>query len=366
MPLLHPRDGEDVDDDDHDHNSKRHAGSSSSFNGAPKPSAYRVKVPNSPPKRDETAFLQSVPNVAPDESYGNDERQLNDFLIKHPMCSLEATSQKTLAVVSSVLKSNGFCHPKPLPVVGKSYDDKMLCPPNKTIGERECVCGDKCMAAFLARWRHGSNTDLAFVCKEYLLPDEHAAFLAGKGLPIRRKKCLLCSRYFTSFLYYKARVDPTFKLEEVGLEPLSFQNQVCTSLEPKERKRPNKEEEAKEEETKEEEQEAKEEEQQEQQEEDAFQRAMRETQNRPVENASLVSSQDGYRPGAMLFVDENFFSSRMTSREGPLASLAWQPVVKFQSNHYKYVKDAGGTAKILQIGIGSEPDPDFRTAPAAQ
>tara|TARA_Y100000389_G_C17376332_1_gene471855 strand:- start:167 stop:319 length:153 start_codon:yes stop_codon:yes gene_type:complete len=44
--------------------------------------------------------------------------------------------------------------------------------------------------------RYGGDTDKAFVCKEFLLPEQYASFLAGKGLPPRRGKCLLCTRYF--------------------------------------------------------------------------------------------------------------------------------------------------------------------------
>ena len=247
------------------------------------------------------------------------------------MCSLEATSQKTLKTVASIFQNSGMSTPVELPVIGKSYDDNMLRPPNKMTGERECVCGDRCMATFLAKWRHGPDTDLGFVCTEYLLPDERSSFLAGGGLPQRRKKCLLCYRYFVSFLYYKARVDPTFNIQEAGLTPLAFTNHVAPpelagGL-------------------------------------PADQLELQRTQTEPLQSASLVSSRDGYKPSAMLFVDEDFFS-RQAARQGPLAPLVWQPVVKFSSNHYKFVKTAESGPRILQVGIGS--DLDFCNAPAAQ
>lgn len=296
------------------------------------PEKNKVTIPDQPVNRVPGELLHEIPGILEDESYGDDERKLNEFLIKHPMCSLEATSQKTLKTVASIFQNSGMSTPIELPVVGKSYDDQMLCPPNKMIGERECICGDRCMATFLAKWRHGPDTDLGFVCTEYLLPDERSSFLAGGGLPQRRKKCLLCYRYFVSFLYYKARVDPTFNIKEAGLTPLAFTNHVAPpELESGVST--------------------------------ADQLELQRTQTEPLQSASLVSSRDGYKPSAMLFVDEEFFS-RQAARQGALAPLVWQPVVKFSSNHYKFVKTAESGPRILQVGIGS--DLDFCNAPAAQ
>ena len=41
-----------------------------------------------------------------------------------------------------------------------------------------------------------------------------------------------------------------------------------------------------------------------------------------------MSTQDGYRPEAMLFVDEEFAASSRAAREGRAATLVWKPVVK--------------------------------------
>tara|TARA_X000001036_G_scaffold120529_3_gene114055 strand:- start:272 stop:613 length:342 start_codon:yes stop_codon:yes gene_type:complete len=78
-------------------------------------------------------------------------------------------------------------------------------PPNDAIGERPCINGERCLAKFIAQVRYGGDTDKAFVCKEFLLPDQHSAFLAGKGLPQRRGKCLLCTRYFQHYTYILVR-----------------------------------------------------------------------------------------------------------------------------------------------------------------
>jgi len=80
--------------------------------------------------------------------------------------------------------------------VPKSHDDLFLSAADENIGERPCVNGDRCLANFMAQLRYGVDTKMAFTCKEFLLPTEYASFKEGKGLPQRKKKCLLCSRYF--------------------------------------------------------------------------------------------------------------------------------------------------------------------------
>lgn len=69
------------------------------------------------------------------------------------------------------------------------------------------------------------------------------------------------------------------------------------------------------------------------------------------ESSSAVASEDGYRPDAMLFVDEEFVASSRMAREGQLANLTWKPVVRFQSSHYRYVMGMTGP-HIVQVGVG--------------
>lgn len=45
-------------------------------------------------------------------------------------------------------------------------------------------------------------------------------------------------------------------------------------------------------------------------------------------NASMVHARDGYKPEAMLFVDEEFATTSRASREGATATLMWKPVVR--------------------------------------
>ena len=85
-----------------------------------------------------------------------------------------------------------------LEVVPKSHDDAYLRPPNvEVLGERPCCLGERCICVWMARWRYGDDTDLAFVGTEFLLPSQRAAFEAegASALPPTPGKCLVCSRY---------------------------------------------------------------------------------------------------------------------------------------------------------------------------
>ena len=141
----------------------------------------------------------------------------------------EATSSRTLQLVAGMFEKASIRTPT-LPVVPKSYDDQSMRPPNTRIGERACVCGETCICAFLAKLRFGPETEYAFVGTEFLLPDERERFLAGQGLPERRKKCLLCMRYFQHYNYLSARTNPDFRVGgPVQLQ--AFENAVLEGVE---------------------------------------------------------------------------------------------------------------------------------------
>ena len=84
-----------------------------------------------------------------------------------------------------------------LEVVPKSHDDAHLRPPDPSLGERPCCLGERCICVWMARWRYGDDTDLAFVGTEFLLPSQRAAFErdGASALPPTPGKCLVCSRY---------------------------------------------------------------------------------------------------------------------------------------------------------------------------
>ena len=328
-------------------------------------------VPEAPPARPSplggASFLSREASVAPDESYGADERALNDFIALHPMCSMEATSHKTMQLVGTMFEKASV-QVADVPVVKKSYDDGYLryertqilptlaarnahhycsllvrSPPNIQIGERPCACDAHCMCTLMAKHRHGAESSLGFIGTEFLLPTERETFLAGKGLPPRRKKCLVCTRYFQNFLYIQARIcnsnlprkrvnttatlaqartDPNFRVTGAPIGMQAFGNTVAEPPDDGPDDEPD------------------------------LAELGRSMSDLPV-NASPVSSLDGYKAEAMLFVDEEFAGSSRAAREGRASTLAWKPVVAFKTRHYRYVRGTEGP-HLVQVGIGAD------------
>lgn len=170
-----------------------------------------------------------------------------------------------------------------------------------------------CMAKFIAKVRYGPENDKGFVCKEFLLPSQHANFRQGKGLPPIQQKCLLCYRYWLSYTYLLARTDGNFKLPPSTLLQ-TFANKVGGLPD---------------------------------------HASVCSTSGDLPTHASLVSCNDGYHSHAMLFVDEEF-AQRAAQRETPLCALSFKPMVRFCSTHYRYTSDPDGSRRIVQVGIGHD------------
>lgn len=279
--------------------------------------ASKAPTPEGPPPPG--VFFQQQTGVNEDESYGDDEKALNTFLKLHPMLSTEASSVKTLASVANLFHKAAV-QVGDLPTVTKTHDDLFLRPANTRIGERPCINDDRCLAKFLAQVRFGADSPKAFTCTEFLLPDVHKRFLDGRGLPPRRSKCILCYRYFTTFVYTAARADPSFRaIEASGLGVQAFQNSICPPADAAPA--------------------------------DDLAQLERDVGTGPS-HASALNCQDGYAAHAALFVDEAF-SQQRAGREDKLGALAFRPQVRFDSSHYRYVLDAGGP-RIEQVGIGAQ------------
>lgn len=105
-----------------------------------------------------------------------------------------------MQLVAGMMEKAHVCIPD-LESVPKSHDDMFLCRANLDIGERPCVCGQRCLANFVSKIRYGPDNDKGFVCKEFLLPSQYKNFLEGNGLPPTQQKCLLCSRYWLNYTY---------------------------------------------------------------------------------------------------------------------------------------------------------------------
>lgn len=222
----------------------------------------------------------------------------------------EATSHRTLQLVGDLVEQSSI-PTRELEVVGKAYDDAYLRAPDVGRGERPCCMGDKCICVWLARWRHGDDTEKAFVGAEFLLPSQRALFEASGALPAAPGKCLVCTRYATTFMYRLARSDPAFR------------GNVRVPL-------------------------------------TAFGNAMLEGDSLPT-HASLVNAEDGYRRDALLFVDEAWADA--PAARGPMSAFLFRPCVKFVSTHYAYVLDPdSGQPRLVQRGVGTntEADSHFR------
>ena len=219
---------------------------------------------------------------------------------------------KTMQLVASMMEKVHIPVPE-IPVVGKRHDDMFLSPPLVSIGERACVCGDRCLGNFIAKVRYGASTNKGFTVKEYLLPSQLEDFERGRGLPAQRQKCLICSRYWQNYVYILARTDPNFHLSS-GMTAQSFSNAASPLPD--------------------------------------HEQMVAAAKDMPL-NASPVACADGYKASAMLFVDEEFASTR-TQRETRLGALLFRPVVRFCSNHYKYITDPDGGKRIVQVGVAHE------------
>lgn len=270
------------------------------------------------PKTATEALLTPARALAADESRAAEDEALDQLLYSSPMASMEATNQASLQVVATMLE-RAVVTPDELPVVPKSHDDMYLREPDVSVGERPCSRGDACICRTMAIMRYGTATDLAFVCTEYLLPEERETFLCSGELPARREKCLVCTRYFQHYAYVLARTDPDFDPTNVSPVLHTFVNSagVVDSQTSKHEDDP-----------------------------------VVSTLRRPFRNASVTRARDGYRADAMLFVDEEFFNTSPSARQSPMSALPWRSIVRFCAAHYCYQRGSNGRPCMTQSRIG--------------
>ena len=313
-------------------------------------------------------LLSSEPTATPDEIYGEDEVALNEFTKLHSICSAEATASSTLQTLGTFC-SRQMIKTAALEKISKTWDDGQLRSarspqpaarspqpaarsvvtsmhhsvrrkPNLQVGERACVCGNRCVARVMAKMRYGPKTKYPFVMTEFLTPLERETFEKGGGLPARKGKCLLCircakcgrflissalmcspvrnahhasNRYFTNYLYILAKQDPQFLAASQNFDLQLFEN--CLAL-------PS----------------------------GVGEDDIRSEIDRQPHAASIVEAQHGYRLSVLLFADENFVNT--CAGRGPAATLAWKPVVRFKSNDYRYEMGDDGEPHIVQVGMG--------------
>jgi hypothetical protein len=221
-------------------------------------------------------------------------------------------------MLTSVAKMMGdFSVPtRELEVVSKTHDDLYLRACRPDMGERPCVNGEKCVCRWVAIFRHGEETDKAFTCREFLLPSQHKQFMADGTLPKTTAKCLMCNRYFTSFVYTLARNSPSF-CPTSAIQLQAFANKIQV--------------------------------------------------DNPADEALVCSSEvgtrDGYRASKMLFVDEKWAESASSRNE--LSTLLWRPVVRFNASDYEFRISPDGEPMAVQLNMGVESQ-DFGSPPSRE
>jgi hypothetical protein len=203
---------------------------------------------------------------------------------------------------------------KELETVSKTHDDLFLRPAKPDLGERPCTNADKCVCRWVGVFRHGEDSEKAFICREYLLPSQNDEFLTNGELPKTQGKCLLCQRYWTTHLYTLARNSPSF-CPRTKIDIQVFQNKIACET--------------------------------------------------PLDDApshaSAIGSQDGYRADVMLFVDEKWADS--SSSRNQMSTLLWKPVVRFNSSDYEFFIDSDGLPRCIQKNMGV-PQQDFGSPPS--
>jgi hypothetical protein len=280
------------------------SGSSSSNSGRSNAKSKLIPIESHPGHKAPGSLLDERTTTDPDELYSENERALSEFMRLHPMLSLEATSEKTLSCISKLMKDTDLKPPEP-EIVSKAHDDMFLCRPSIE-GERECILGEKCICRWMSIFRYGEETERAFTAKEFLLPSQLRIFQESGKLPQIQQKCLICTRYFASYIYHLARTCPTFKVNS----PMSlnlFANQV-------------------------------------------YQSHGMQTEMMPISNES--GSIDEYRSDVMLYVDEEF-ANTTAARDG-ISQLLFQPIVRFKCNDYDFIQDSvTGEWKLGQNRLGT-------------
>ena len=249
----------------------------------------------------------------------------------YPAASQELHSQEVLSHIQGMVSKVPIRLPT-LEVASKSYEDTFLRPPNLVAGERGCVLGKDCLCAFLGKKRFPESDPRIFVCVEFLRPSQQQAWIQTGKLPEHNDKCLLCIRYWTSYMYHMMRGDPSFRVNvEAETELMHHTNQV---------------EGANEEEI----------------------RLLKAIGFRALPtHVNTTDVRDGYGREALLYVDEEA-ANMAEIRKGKTSALVWRPFVRFDASHYSF-ELVNGSPRVVQVNVGVHlndvPPPDSVGSKAA-
>lgn len=261
------------------------------------------RVLKQPAIKDPNELLDDRDCPDPDESSLDNEQRLSKFIRLHPCLSLEATSHRTLSAAAELI-GKASVKTKPAETCSKAHDDLFLRPARD--GERECVNGDTCIVNWLAGFRYGEASEYAFTCREFLTPSEQETYEKSGELPQTQSKCLVCARYFQTYLYTICRSDPNFTLT-----PTIALQAFCND--------PTKE--------------------------DVVQTL-----------GSKTRSKGEYKPEKLLFIDEKFKNSN--AGRGELSHLVWQPTVRFNSKDYEFALDEEKRPFLVQVDMEMDQSPE--------
>jgi hypothetical protein len=266
------------------------------------------------------SFLDHRVMADDDELHDDNERALTHLLKLHPMLCLDVTSQRVLDGAAKLVGDYAIPTVE-LEAVDKTHDDMFFRPARAGSGERPCVNGDKCIAQWLATFRYGENSIYHFTCREFLLPSQLKKFNESGCLPKQSGKCLLCTRYWHSYVFTLARTSP------------SFCPKSCIQVQ-------------------------------------AFGNAIGVSEAGEIPSLSnAVDDECGYKSDVMLYVDERWSETNVARSH--LGTMLWRPVVRFNSSDYVFVKPEhkNQQPQILQIGMSKKDSTNsqlFRAPPSSK
>ena len=266
------------------------------------------------------SFLDHRVTADDDELYDDNERALTALTKLHPMLCLDVTSQRVLEGASKLIGEYSI-PTRDLEVVTKEHDDKFLRPAKTGCGERSCINGEKCLARWLATFRYGEDSPYHFTCREFLLPSQLQRFETSGSLPKQNGKCLLCVRYWHSYVFTLARTSPSF-CPTSTIQVQAFGNAVGVA--------------------------------------DA---------GEIPSLSNAVDDENGYKNDVMLYADEKLAETNVARSQ--IGTMLWRPVVRFNSSDYVFVKpeNKNDQPRIIQVGMSradATPELLFQAPPSSQ
>ena len=283
--------------------------------------------------------MTSHPTLDVEPELSEQEHILNEFTRKHPMLSSDVLNPDVLEVLDKMLERDPI-QLRELPVVNKQYEDAMLRPANLDRGERQCNLDDKCLCMHMARIRYGPDNPYGFIGTEFLLPEQRKVWLHGGKLPEERAKCLVCNRYFTTYLYLMMRNNAHFAKLTNKFELQTHENtcaeessekpakRKCLSVDPQPTECDN------------------------------WHDKHSQTSCLPT-HTNLVGVSSGYSRDCLLFTDDKVLQSP-DIRNSSMADLAFRPFVRFSSAYFKYELN-GSQKRLIQVNVSDQSSIHSRT-----